>query len=452
MEQSIPTYLINLKSRPERKDNAIREFVGKEEFKVIIVDAIQNEVGLIGLWQTMKYIFRELVNEDDELIIICQDDHKFTEHYSFETLSRSIEEAKVLGADILLGGVSWFQTAFQSSIHLYWTEKFSGLQFAIFFKKFFKPFLDLGLDGFDAGDYRIAAFTDKKWIIYPYISTQRDYGYSDVTLKNNTPERQEKLFAQSNEAVKTLFNVVDYFKKNSAFNLNNEIDIEHIAIPTFIINLPERKDRLIHCKKQFYGRKEFDVSVVSAIKEPIGALGLWKTIRNIVSSAFENDEDVIVICEDDHEFTQHYSKKDFISSIIQSHQSGADILLGGPSGGVNHILPVTNHLCWVNAFFGTQFIVIYKKLFSAILNEPFNEAVTADGMLSELAVNKLSFHPFISIQKDFGYSDVNDRSAKYRHVNYLFEESDKRFVRVRRNFKQYYHNHSILSENNLSIK
>ncbi|SDE20370.1 glycosyltransferase family 25 protein [Niabella drilacis] len=433
----ISTHIINLPSRPERRQAVLKEFENKPEFTVTVVDAIQNEVGLLGLWSTMKQILQDCVQTEDELILICQDDHQFTEHYSFEKLQQCIEDAKALDADILLGGVSWFQSAFFSTENLFWTEKFSGLQFAIFFKRFFKPFLDLELDDFDAGDYRISAFTDRKWVIWPYISTQQDYGYSDVTLKNNKPERQQTLFRQSEGALNTLLEVSRYFNKRMLAGFNVSIDLDTVTIPTFIINLPERCDRLAHIRQEFNGRQEFDITIVEAIKDPVGALGLWKTIRNIVTTAMENEEDLIIICEDDHVFTNSYSKQWLVTSILYAHELAADILMGGPSGGFSHILPITDELCWINAFYGSQFMVLYRKIFPLILNEPFDESVTADNILSQIAANKLSFYPFISVQKDFGYSDVNDRSLEYRHINYVFEQSTQRFERVVLNFKLY---------------
>lgn len=38
---------------------------------------------------------------------------------------------------------------------------------------------------------------------------------------------------------------------------------------------------------------------------------------------------------------------------------------------------------------------------------------TADGVLSELASCKLVIHPFISEQKDFGYSDVTQSNQEH---------------------------------------
>ncbi|WP_300601761.1 hypothetical protein [Niabella sp.] len=437
MQIPFSTYIINLKSRPDRKKAVLKEFKGKDEFRVTVVEAISHEIGLIGLWQTMKHILKDLVHPEEEYILICQDDHQFTEHYSYELLKECITEAVNLDADILLGGISWFQTTYQSSQHLYWIEKFSGLQFAIIFRKFFTPLLNLGLDDFNAGDYRISAFTDKKWVIHPYISIQRDYGYSDVTSKNNKPEIVEKLFIQSDKVMQTLKGVAKHLRTITPQNGTDLIDVETITIPTFIINLPERKDRLAHIQRQFQYRKEFDITIVAAIKEPVGALGLWQTIRNIITKAVQNDEDLVIICEDDHIFTEHYSKNDFIRSVLTAHQLGADLLIGGPSGGFAHILPVADNLGWIDAFYGCQFMVVYKKMFPIILNEPFDVTVKADNLLSEIAVNKLSFQPFISVQKDFGYSDVNDDIRASRPINSIFDAAQKRFERVFSNFSTY---------------
>ena len=41
------------------------------------------------------------------------------------------------------------------------------------------------------------------------------------------------------------------------------------------------------------------------------------------------------------------------------------------------------------------------------MNEPYNEDVVADGKLSEIIVRKMVLFPFISIQKEFGYSDIS---------------------------------------------
>ena len=54
----------------------------------------------------------------------------------------------------------------------------------------------------------------------------------------------------------------------------------------------------------------------------------------------------------------------------------------------------------------TQFIVVFKPLFQKILDYDFKDTDTADGVLSMLAKDKMTMYPFVSVQSDFGYSDV----------------------------------------------
>lgn len=46
----IPTYIINLKSRIDRKEHKLKEFAVRVEFKIHIVEVIEHEIGAIGLW------------------------------------------------------------------------------------------------------------------------------------------------------------------------------------------------------------------------------------------------------------------------------------------------------------------------------------------------------------------------------------------------------------------
>lgn len=50
--------------------------------------------------------------------------------------------------------------------------------------------------------------------------------------------------------------------------------------------------------------------------------------------------------------------------------------------------------------------MVYKKFYQKILNYEFKENDTADGVISELSNNLMVLYPFISKQKEFGYSDI----------------------------------------------
>ncbi|RZK12510.1 MAG: hypothetical protein EOO43_18625, partial [Flavobacterium sp.] len=114
----IPTYIINLVKRPQRKKNVLKEFSGRNEFDVHVIQAIEDSFGARGLWRTICKII-ELVPPEAEYIIICEDDHKFTNAYSEEALLDSIEKAISHKCDILLGGVSWHADSVQVDENLF---------------------------------------------------------------------------------------------------------------------------------------------------------------------------------------------------------------------------------------------------------------------------------------------------------------------------------------------
>jgi GR25 family glycosyltransferase involved in LPS biosynthesis len=420
---AIPTYIINLKSRIDRRENILKEFAGRNEFLINMINAYEHEVGAMGLWYTIKHILQNLVRQNEEYIIICEDDHQFTQKYDPQFLHSRILEAQKQGADILLGGVSGLGSAVQISTHLFGVGGFTGLQFSVIYRKFFKVILQAGFDIGDNADYKISDLSDNKFVVYPPISTQKEFGYSDVTLRNNAKGHVSRLFKNSSTMMRQLTKIKKFYRRHPVSRELQEYD--DITIPTYIINLPERTDRREHIQKQFKNKQEFDVTLVDACKHDIGAVGLWYSIRKIVQMAIANEDDVIIICEDDHEFTGTYSKEFLLRNIIEAHQQCVDILSGGIGGGFSHALYISKNRFWINHFFSTQFLVIYSKFFKKILDEPFDNQVTADDFLSALTSNKMVLYPFISIQKDFGYSDVTSSNNQNKGtVATLFKDGE----------------------------
>jgi len=214
---------------------------------------------------------------------------------------------------------------------------------------------------------------------------------------------------------------------------------ENVSIPVYIINLPARKDRLIHIQQQFAGKDEFDLNIVEAIEDENGAIGLWKSIVKIIKMAKNNQDDVIVICEDDHEFTCDYSKNYFLHNVIEANDQGANLLIGGVSS-FGQAIPVSEYRYWVDRFFCTQFIVVYSGFFNAILEEKFGNRDAADLKLSIMTSNKMVLHPFVSIQKEFGYSDIspnNKRLLSEGTVPSMFEAASTKLAKIRAIQKKY---------------
>ena len=434
---TISTYIINLKARVDRKKTVLKEFEGKSEFNVTVVDAIKHEVGAIGLWHTINHIIRDLANEGEEYILICEDDHQFTDHYSKDILFKCINEAEERKADILSGGVSWFDDSIAISQNLFWVNRSSGTQFIIIFRRFFNAILEADFTNSDDSDHKISALSNAKFLICPFLSVQKDYGYSDVTVRNNVHGRVEQLFIDSSEKIEMLSNVSAFFKKREAPCKQDLFDADKLVIPTYIINLPERTERREHIVAQFSGRKEFNTTVVDAVKHPIGAVGLWMSIRKVVEMAIENDDDVIIISEDDHEFTESYSCEALIHHIFEAHEQGMNYISGG-SGRVDLAIPFSSNSFWVGHCRSTQFIIVFREFFEAILKEPFDDTVVADILLSNMTSNKMVIHPFISQQRDFGYSDITAvHNVQKGLVQRMFKETSERLDKLRSIYVKY---------------
>lgn len=431
----IPTFVVNLGRRKDRKRNILKEFAKKPEFAVNIIEPVAHEKPNVSLWNTIRYIIERKITIDDELLILCEDDHQFRPCYSKPLFLNCLAEAQKLSADILSGGPSCVRTVLQVTPDLFWMEKFTGLQFTVIYRRFFKSILDYEFSAWDDADIVMSNIADNKFLVYPFISTQKEFGYSDVTVKNNKKGHIEDLFVKSEENVETLKDVASFFK-----DLNNQMVednvYENIYIPTYIINLKERTDRLAHIQAEFADRNEFDISVIEAVRHEKGNLGLWLTVRKIIELAVANDDDIIIICEDDHEFTKHYSKQDFLKNVIEAHDQGAGVLLGG-IGDFGSAVRVAENRFWISNFFSTQFTVIYKKAFQDILNEPYDEMVTADGVFSEITGNKMVIYPFISTQKQIGYSDINPSNNRVGRIESLFEETANRLAKIKDKTNKY---------------
>ncbi|MDP9958730.1 hypothetical protein [Chryseobacterium lathyri] len=215
----------------------------------------------------------------------------------------------------------------------------------------------------------------------------------------------------------------------------NEFD--DIMIPTYIINLKHREDRLESVLKEFEGKQEFDCQIIEACEHEKGNIGLWESIRKTVHLAIDNADDVIIIVEDDHIFTEDYDRDFFIENILASNEQGADILSGGIGGGFRFVVPITENRFWINHFWCTQFMVIYSRFFEQILNADFGPDDTADNFLSQLTANKMVLYPFISVQKDFGYSDITAENNIPGNIENYFKAADHTLKKYQKKYRKF---------------
>jgi hypothetical protein len=385
--KSIPVHIINLKKRVERKSHVLNEFSKHPEFEPILIEAIECSEGAVGLWMTIVKILHEGRLFRDNCIVICEDDHEFTKEYSTDLLLDAIDFVSEKKGDILFAGVSWFNNAVPVTEHIYWVEKSSGTQFMIIFKDFFNSIINAPFSDSDAADTKISGLTDRKYFISPFLSIQKEFGYSDVTPKNSAVGRVDRLFGSSLRKT----GIIDYlykFYKNPPLRQLNDTGIEDNRLQVFIINQTDitKSDSGNH-----FNENEFLVDYIITPHESVFCLA---NLKRAVEAAREKNEDIILVCRNDVRFTPFYSTEVLFKNISLAHKLSAEILIGGAQD-FEIAIPVTENLFWINLFFNVPLVVIFKNAFEKILNFESAKTDTEELDISALLSNKLLFHPYI---------------------------------------------------------
>lgn len=193
----IPVYAINLKERTDRREHLLKEFQNKEEFELTIVDASVHSIGAVGLWNSIVRAVEMAKEKGDDIIIICEDDHFFTKNYSSKLLFREIVEANVQGADVLLGGICGFGHAARAGVCRYRVDWFWSTQFVVVYSHFFDKIVSYQFADTDTADGVLSELAANKMVIFPFISEQKEFGYSDVTMHNNRVGAVDTFFEQA---------------------------------------------------------------------------------------------------------------------------------------------------------------------------------------------------------------------------------------------------------------
>lgn len=122
-------------------------------------------------WPVLRMLTLKAKKENNDLMILCSTDHRFSNNYTADYLRMCIAEAEKKGADVLLGAVNWFESAIQIDHHIFWLDKFSGIQFIILFRKFYDTLVGIDNEGIGLEpEYLLSSATANKFLMYPFIS------------------------------------------------------------------------------------------------------------------------------------------------------------------------------------------------------------------------------------------------------------------------------------------
>lgn len=210
----IKVYIPNLENRQDRRASIIKQFNKKNIFEINIIRPTYDRYAHKSLWKTFYDIVKKESQLNSDFFIFCEDDHVFTKFYNDSFLLEQIKIAEYLGADILSGGMSWFEAPLQVRDNIFWVDKFNGMQFTVVFNKFYHSILSSKRDNDFITDIHISALSDYKFVLYPYISIQKEFGYSDVTPQNNKAGYVRGMFKKSENKLYILNKVSKYYDKS----------------------------------------------------------------------------------------------------------------------------------------------------------------------------------------------------------------------------------------------
>jgi glycosyl transferase family 25 len=100
-------------------------------------------------------------------------------------------------------------------------EKFTGTQFIVIFRKFFQSITTATFINNDTADRKMSLLSGSKMLLYPYISKQKDFGYSDATKNNESLRQLDKLFSDSSEKIRLVNSVIHHYNLNPVEILSN---------------------------------------------------------------------------------------------------------------------------------------------------------------------------------------------------------------------------------------
>lgn len=207
------TFILNMPQRTERLRSVTAEFHDYVRlFRTVYIRPVSHAVPRISHWLTFLQLAREAGVSGLPCFIFCEDDHVFTPSFDEASFMATVEEADSLGADVLMGGVSWMKTPVQVRDSLFWLEGFNGTQFMVVFSRFYDKILksEFSEDSV-VTDLHISANSNNIFVVYPFVSRQKEFGYSDCTVTNNKKGYVENLFESTSRGLDILYKVRNFY-------------------------------------------------------------------------------------------------------------------------------------------------------------------------------------------------------------------------------------------------
>lgn len=185
------------------EDNIAMQFEGRNEF------AHDRNLAHFS-WSVLRRLTLNAKNDNKDLFILCSKDHHFSGNYTADYLREGIDAAERKEADMLLGAVNWFESAIQIDSHLFWLDKFSGLQFIIFFSRCYDALLSMTEEQGVAPEQLLSSMTATKLLLYPFVSC-----VTEKVAKPNAVSEDNLFYGDPADQLALLLHVRDYYSTNN---------------------------------------------------------------------------------------------------------------------------------------------------------------------------------------------------------------------------------------------
>lgn len=199
----LPIYIISMRDNKEIRKHIIDEFADKNEFEIHLIEADVCGRMNIEYWDRIVEVIKDAQIKKEKYVIICDDDHCFTENYSSMLLLKEIKEAFLQNAEIISGGVGGFGQAIPVGYHRYWVAWFRYTQFIIVFASLYDRILSYKFKENDNADNVLSHLAKYKMVIYPFISQKVNLNYLDIGSGKLNKEIQEN-FEMANEKFRAI--------------------------------------------------------------------------------------------------------------------------------------------------------------------------------------------------------------------------------------------------------
>lgn len=117
-------------------------------------------------------------------------------------------------------------------------------------------------------------------------------------------------------------------------------------------------------------------------------------MNSIVNKSLEDEDDLIIICFEDHRFRTNYTNTDLLKYIYLASFYKADILFGNGNE-TDFICKIQDELYWVNSVRESNFIILFRNFLGKLLDLDFGSGIDFSEKISTLSSNKLMIYSLV---------------------------------------------------------